>query len=155
MPPLPVVQPQPPMQEKAPAVNNDVRQRSHSGSRKVDYPPMNRVPLPQPPPLPPGLSLMSGMPMPAMPIPAMPMQSTGRGSKSLMSLPLPQTTNDNDDLISYSPASPITPPPAKAAKKGIMDLPLPPGMCDVSFCFRCVETYLRVFFILNISSKRF
>lgn len=57
---------------------------------------------------------------------AQPMPSTSRGTKSLMSLPLPQTSNDGDDFISYSPTSPITPPP-KATKKGIMDLPLPPG----------------------------
>lgn len=69
--------------------------------------------LPGQPPLPPG---------PPLPPPS----SSGRVPKSLMSLPLPQPSNDNDDLISYSPTSPITPPP-KTAKKGIMDLPLPPG----------------------------
>lgn len=51
----------------------------------------------------------------------------GRG-KGLMSLPLPQPMNDCSDLISYSPTSPITPPQRKTTKKGIMDLPLPPGI---------------------------
>lgn len=60
-----------------------------------------------------------------------PVPSTSRGTKSLMSLPLPQTSNDGDDFISYSPTSPITPPP-KTAKKGIMDLPLPPGSLNHS-----------------------
>lgn len=55
-----------------------------------------------------------------------PQPSTSRAHTSIMSLPLPQTSNDTDDFISYSPASPITPPP-KTTKKGIMDLPLPPG----------------------------
>lgn len=125
LPPLPVVPPQPMVHEKVAVMNNEVKHRSHSGSRKVDHLGSNKVPLPQPPPPPLSLALVSGMPLPS--------TSTSRGPKSLMSLPMPQTTNDTDDLISYSPASPITPPPAKATKKGIMDLPLPPGKWDFVF----------------------
>lgn len=94
-------------------------------------------PLPAAPPLPPDkqnelkkthkkmandVAKMVGKPSPK----PQSVPSTSRGPKSLMSLPLPQTSNDSDDFISYSPASPVTPPP-KTAKKGIMDLPLPPG----------------------------
>lgn len=120
-------------------VNNEMK-RSHI-ARKTDVSNKTNVPGQQWKPASPTKPLAQ----PPLPSAVPPLASTSRGPKSLMSLPLPQTSNDNDDLISYSPTSPISPPlssttstistttstisttTTKSTKKGIMDLPLPPG----------------------------
>lgn len=133
LPPLPSVAAPATLAHSVMSSSGDATKKSHTAARKSDLPKSSLVvqqhqnqiqPPPHKtqhgqPPLPPAAA-PSGPPLPS---------STSRSSKSLMSLPMPQTLNDNDDLISYSPTSPITPPP-KAAKKGIMDLPLPPGKCE-------------------------
>lgn len=116
--PLPVAPPLSMSQDKpTPAVIN-LKSQGNS-LRKPDA----KVPWKPPSP---SKVLLGQPPLPSAPAVIMP----NRG-KSLMSLPLPQPVNDGNDLISYSPTSPITPPQPKMNKKGIMDLPLPPGKTKI------------------------